>query len=145
MGFGMTIEEEVSGGVTGYIKHHLTHLTVNQGHGGFWALHLDSIFFTLVLSAVLILILSIAARRATGGVPGKFQAGVEALVEFVDGMVKDTFHGTNKFIAVLAITIFCLLFLENFLYFLSVYLLPVAGKLFGVVYLNEMATTEINT
>ena len=145
MGFGMTIEEEVSGGVTGYIKHHLTHLTVNQGHGGFWAVHLDSIFFTLVLSAVLILILSIAARRATGGVPGKFQAGVEALVEFVDGMVKDTFHGTNKFIAPLAITIFCLVFLENFMDILPVDLLPAAGKAFGVEHLRTVATADINT
>jgi F-type H+-transporting ATPase subunit a len=144
MGFGMTIEEEVSGGVTGYIKHHLTHLTVNQGHG-FWAVHLDSIFFTLVLSAVLILILSIAARRATGGVPGKFQAGVEALVEFVDGMVKDTFHGTNKFIAPLAITIFCLVFLENFMDILPVDLLPAAGKAFGVEHLRTVATADINT
>ena len=145
MGFGMTIEEEVSGGVTGYIKHHLTHLTVNQGHGGFWAVHLDSIFFTLVLSAVLIVILSIAARRATGGVPGKFQAGVEALVEFVDGMVKDTFHGSNKFIAPLAITIFCLVFLENFMDILPVDLLPAAGKAFGVEHLRTVATADINT
>jgi F-type H+-transporting ATPase subunit a len=145
MGFGMTIEEEVSGGVTGYIKHHLTHLTVNQGHGGFWAVHLDSIFFTLVLSTVLIFILSIAARRATGGVPGKFQAGVEALVEFVDGMVKDTFHGTNKFIAPLAITIFCLVFLENFMDILPVDLLPAAGKAFGVEHLRTVATADINT
>ena len=145
MGFGMTIEEEVSGGVTGYIKHHLTHLTVNQGHGGFWAVHLDSVFFTLVLSAALIFILSIAARRATGGVPGKFQAGVEALVEFVDGMVKDTFHGTNKFIAPLAITIFCLVFLENFMDILPVDLLPAAGKAFGVEHLRTVATADINT
>jgi F-type H+-transporting ATPase subunit a len=117
---------------------------VNQGHG-FWAVHLDSIFFTLVLSAVLILILSIAARRATGGVPGKFQAGVEALVEFVDEMVKDTFHGTNKFIAPLAITIFCLVFLENFMDILPVDLLPAAGKAFGVEHLRTVATADINT
>jgi F-type H+-transporting ATPase subunit a len=145
MGFGMRIEEEVSGSVTGYIKHHLTHLTVNQGHGGFWAVHLDSVFFTLVLSAALIFILSIAARRATGGVPGKFQAGVEALVVFVDGMVKDTFHGTNKFIAPLAITIFCLVFLENFMDILPVDLLPAAGKAFGVEHLRTVATADINT
>jgi len=45
MGFGMRVEEEVSGGVTGYIKHHLTHLTVDTGHGAFWTVHLDSVFF----------------------------------------------------------------------------------------------------
>ena len=110
------VEEDAAEGVTGYIKHHLTHLTVNVGQGGgFWALHLDSVFFTLVLAFVLILLLSLAARRATSGVPGKFQAAVELLVEFVDDMVKDTFHGSNKFIAPLAITIFCLVFLENFM------------------------------
>jgi F-type H+-transporting ATPase subunit a len=141
----MIAEEDVSGGVTGYIKHHLTHLTVNTTHGGFWALHLDSVLFTLVLAFLLILFLSIAARRATAGVPGKFQAGVEALVEFVDGMVNDTFHGSNKFIAPLAITIFALVFLENFMDILPVDLLPAAAKAFGVEHLRTVATADINT
>jgi F-type H+-transporting ATPase subunit a len=145
MRFGMIAEEDVSGGVTGYIKHHLTHLTVNTAHGGFWALHLDSVLFTLVLAFLLILFLSIAARRATAGVPGKFQAGVEALVEFVDGMVNDTFHGSNKFIAPLAITIFALVFLENFMDILPVDLLPAAAKAFGVGHLRTVATADINT
>jgi F-type H+-transporting ATPase subunit a len=138
-------EEDGSGGVTGYIKHHLTHLTVNTTHGSFWALHLDSVLFTLVLAFLLILLLSIAAHRATSGVPGKFQAGVELLVEFVDGMVKDTFHGSNKFIAPLAITIFTLVFLENFMDILPVDLLPAAAKAFGVEHLRTVATADINT
>jgi len=141
----MRIEEDVSGGVTGYIKHHLTHLTVNQAHGSFWSIHLDSLVFTLVPAFLLILLLSIAARRATSGVPGKFQAGVELLVEFVDGMVKDTFHGSNKFIAPLAITIFCLVFLENFFDILPVDFLPAAAKAFGVGHLRTVATADINT
>jgi F-type H+-transporting ATPase subunit a len=141
----MMVEEEVSGGVTGYIKHHLTHLTVNTTHGNFWALHLDSVAFTLVLSFVLIAVLSFAARRATAGVPGKFQTAVEMLVEFVDGMVKDTFHGSNKFIAPLAITIFGLVFLENFMDILPVDALPAAAKAFGVEHLRTVATADINT
>jgi len=145
MRFGMMVEEEGSSGVTGYIKHHLTHLTVNQGHGAFWSIHLDSLVFTLVPAFLLIFLLSLAARRATIGVPGKFQAGVEALVEFVDGMVKDTFHGSNKFIAPLAITIFCLVFLENFFDILPVDLLPAAAKAFGVEHLRTVATADINT
>ena len=145
MRFGMNIEEDVSGGVTGYIKHHLTHLTVDPGNGKFWAVHVDSVFFTLVLSAVLILVLSMVARRATSGVPGKLQAAVEALVDFVDGMVKDTFHGSNKFIAPLAITIFCLVFLENFMDILPVDALPAAAKAFGVEHLRTVATADINT
>ena len=145
MRFGMMAEEEAAGGVTGYIKHHLTHLTVNTTHGSFWALHLDSVVFTLLLSFVLIALLSFAARRATAGVPGKFQAAVEMLVEFVDGMVKDTFHGSNKFIAPLAITIFALVFMENFMDILPVDVLPAAAKAFGVGHLRTVATADINT
>jgi F-type H+-transporting ATPase subunit a len=145
MRFGIMAEEDVSGGVTGYIKHHLTHNTVNSGHGTFWAIHIDSIIFTLIISSVFILLLSIAARRATSGVPGKFQAAVELLVEFVDGMVKDTFHGSNKFIAPLAITIFCIVFLENFMDILPVDALPAAAKVFGVEHLRTVATADLNT
>ncbi len=145
MRFGIMAEEEASGGVTGYIKHHLTHFTVDTGHGAFWSIHLDSIFFTLLLSFVFILVLSMAARRATSGVPGKLQAAVEMLVEFVDGMVKDTYHGSNKFIAPLAITIFCIVFLENFMDILPVDALPAAARLFGVEHLRTVATADLNT
>jgi len=141
----MMVEEEVSGGVTEYIKHHLTHLTVDTGHGAFWAFHLDSIFFTLLISFFFIFVLSLVARRATSGVPGKLQTAVELLVEFVDDMVKDTFHGRNKFIAPLAITIFCIVFLENFMDILPVDALPAAAKLFGVEHLRTVATADLNT
>ncbi|MEP6886020.1 MAG: F0F1 ATP synthase subunit A [Gammaproteobacteria bacterium] len=141
----MMAEENTAGGVTGYIKHHLTHLTVNEGHGAFWSIHLDSILFTLFISFVFITLLSLAARRATSGVPGKFQTAVELLVEFIDGMVKDTYHGSNKFIAPLAITIFCIVFLENFMDILPVDALPAAAKLFGVEHLRTVATADLNT
>jgi F-type H+-transporting ATPase subunit a len=141
----MMVEEEVSGGVTGYIKHHLTHLTVDTGRGVFWTVHIDSIIFTLLISLVFIFVLSLVARRATNGVPGKLQTAVELLVEFVDDMVKDTFHGKNKFIAPLAITIFCIVFLENFMDILPVDALPTAAKLFGVEHLRTVATADLNT
>jgi F-type H+-transporting ATPase subunit a len=120
-------------------------LTVDTGHGAFWSVHLDSIIFTLIVSFLFILVLSIAARRATAGVPGKLQAAVEMLVEFVDGMVKDTYHGTNKFIAPLAITIFCIVFLENFMDILPVDALPAVAKVFGVEHLRTVATADLNT
>jgi F-type H+-transporting ATPase subunit a len=145
MRFGLMTEEDVSGGVTGYIKHHLTHLNVDSGHGWPWSIHLDSIVFTLIISFVFILVLSLAARRATSGVPGKLQSAVEMLMEFVDDMVKDTYHGTNKFIAPLAITIFCIVFLENFMDILPVDALPAAAKLFGVEHLRTVATADLNT
>jgi F-type H+-transporting ATPase subunit a len=145
MRFAMMVEEELSGGMTGYIKHHLTHLTVNSGHGDFWAVHLDSVIFRLGIAALLIGLLAGVARRATSGVPGKFQAAVELLVEFVDGMVKDTFHGNSKFIAPLAITTFCMVFLENFMDMLPVDFLPATAKAFGVEHLRVVATADINT
>ena len=141
----MMAEEDVAGGVTGYIKHHLTHLTVDTMPGAFWSVHIDSILFTLVISSIFILVLSLAARRATSGVPGKLQAAVEILVEGVDRMVKDTYHGSNKFIAPLAITIFCIVFLENFMDILPVDALPAAAKLFGVEHLRTVATADLNT
>ena len=86
MRFGMMLEEDAAEGVTGYIKHHLTHFTLDSGRGAFWSVHIDSIFFTLFISFVFILVLSIAARRATSGVPGKFQAAVELKVDGIVGV-----------------------------------------------------------
>jgi F-type H+-transporting ATPase subunit a len=145
MRFGMMVEENATGGMTAYIKHHLTHLSVNEGHGSFWAIHLDSVIFKFVIALFFVLLLWSVARHATSGVPGKLQAGVELLVEFVDGMVKDTFHGKSDFIAPLAITTFCMVFLENFMDMLPVDALPAAAKLFGAQHLRVVATADINT
>jgi F-type H+-transporting ATPase subunit a len=128
--------------VTGYIKHHLTHYTVDTPHGAFGPSISTASFSPCIISLIFIVLLAIAARRATSGVPGKFQAAVEMLVEFVDGMVKDTYHGSNKFIAPLAITIFCIVFLENFMDILPVDALPAAAKLFGVEHLRTVATAD---
>ena len=145
MQFAMMVEDEAAGGMTAYIKHHLTHLTVNQSHGAFWAIHADSVFFKVVLTALMLIVMISVASKATSGVPGKLQAGVEMLVEFVDGMVKDTFHGNSKFIAPLAITTFVLVWLENFMDMLPVDALPAAAKAFGVEHLRVVATADINT
>jgi F-type H+-transporting ATPase subunit a len=141
----MAASEAGSGGLTEYIGHHLTHLTVNQGHGAFWAFHLDSVVFTGGLALLFVFIFGLAARRATSGVPGKLQAAVEILVEMVDGVVKDTFHGKSKLIAPLAITIFALVFLMNLLDLLPVDLLPWAAGFVGVEHLRTVATADVNT
>jgi F-type H+-transporting ATPase subunit a len=141
----MAASEGGSEGLTEYIKHHLIHLTVDQGHGWFWAFHLDSIFFTVGLAVFFIALFSIAARRATSGVPGKLQAAFEILVEAVDGTVKQTFHGKSKLIAPLAITIFALVFLMNFMDLIPVDLLPWAAKSVGIDHLRVVATADINT
>ncbi len=142
---GMIASEGGSGGLTEYIGHHLTHLTVNQGHGAFWAFHLDSVAFTVGLALLFVAIFSVAARRATSGVPGKLQAAAEILVEMVDGTVKETFHGSSKLIAPLAITIFALVFLMNLMDLLPVDLLPWAGSKVGISHLRVVSTADINT
>src|SRR6478609_4988916 len=93
-----------------YIVHHLQNL--QYGHG-FWTFNLDSIFFSVLLGLIFIVSFWMVARKATAGVPGKFQNFVEVLVEFVDAQVKDTFHGHSKLIAPLALTIFCWIVMFN--------------------------------
>ena len=138
----MAAEQPAS--VNEYIVHHLTNLTHKVGEGGFYTVHVDSIFFAVLLALVFGGSFWFAARTATAGVPGKFQNFVELLVEFVDTQVKDTFHGTSRLIAPLALTIFCWVFLFNFMDLLPVDLLPwVAGHV-GVHNLKVVPSTDLN-
>jgi F-type H+-transporting ATPase subunit a len=138
----MAVSEGGSGGMTEYIEHHLTHLTVGEG---FLSVHLDSVVFLFVLAALFVITFISVARRATSGVPGRFQTAVEMLVEYVDGVVKQTFHGRSKLIAPLAITIFMLVFLMNFMDMLPVDALPSLGQQFGLEHLRIVSTADINT
>ncbi len=76
--------------------------------------------------------------------PGKFQNFVEYLVEFVDTNVKDSFHGTTKLIAPLALTIFCWVFLFNAMDVLPVDLLPAIGQSVGIEHLKVVPSTDVN-
>ncbi len=42
--------------------------------------------------------------------PGKFQTAIELVIGFVNGSVKDMYHGKSKLIAPLALTIFVWVF-----------------------------------
>ena len=70
-----------AGGMTGYIKHHLEHLTVSVGDSPFMTLNIDSIFFKLLLAVLFLFFFIRVARRATAGVPGKLQCAIEMMVE----------------------------------------------------------------
>ena len=138
---------------TEYINHHLTNLTVCRDHGewvvghcqgNFWALNLDSMFFSLLLGTVFIWIFGGVARKATKGRPGKLQAAVELVIGFVDTAVKDAFQGENKLIAPLSLTIFVWVFLMNLMDLIPVDWLPEVGLLVGVPYLKVVPTTDIN-
>lgn len=94
--------EAATGGLNEYITHHLTHNLVKLGTG----FHLDTWLVSLVLGLLFVLWFGLKARKATAGVPSKGQAFVEIIVEFVDGQVKDTFHGDRRSVTPLALTIF---------------------------------------
>lgn len=96
-------ESNNSGGLTEYITHHLGHNTGMLFGGKF---HFDSWLIALCLGLAFVAWFSFFARRATAGVPGKGQAFVELVMEFVDGQVKDTFHGDRRSVTPLALTIF---------------------------------------
>lgn len=128
--------------MTGYIKHHLEHLSSGEG---FYAIHLDSIFFKLSLALVFLVLFISVARRATSGVPGKLQCAVEMAVEYIDQLVKETFHGRSRLIAPLAITIFGLTFLMNFMDMLPVDALPTAAHHLGFAHLRVVPTADLST
>ena len=127
---------------TEYITHHLTHLSVGEG---FWTFHVDSIVMAVLMGVLALGLFWAAARKATAGVPGKGQAFVEMVVEFVDTQVKEVFHLDRRFLAPVALTIFLWVFFMNALDLLP---LDVPGKiaaLFGVHYWRVVPTADVNT
>ncbi len=129
-----------------YILHHLTPLRSKEPASlvDFSVIHWDSIFFSVLLALLFGGAFYLAARKASTGVPTKFQNFVELIVEFVDSQVKDTFHGTSKLIAPLALTIFCWVFLFNFMDLVPVDLLPAVAGGMGVHYLKVVPSTDLN-
>jgi len=137
----MATEAHSPEGATGYIIHHLTPLSTGEA---FWTLHLDTLFFSIVLGAVFLVIFKKAAEKATSGVPGPLQNFAEMLVEFVDTQVKDSFHGRSALIAPLALTIFLWVWLMNFMDLIPFDLLPSIGKAVGLGYLRVVPSTDLN-
>jgi F-type H+-transporting ATPase subunit a len=133
-----------------YIRHHLGHLSnqYQQGPVDFSVIHYDTIFWSVAMGVVGCLILWMAARKATAGVPGRFQAAVEMLVEMVENQSKSIVHGDRSFIAPLALTVFVWVALMNSLDFLPVDMFAEAFKWFGVEHLfpyhRVVPTADLN-
>jgi F-type H+-transporting ATPase subunit a len=149
--------EEHSGGhgetAGEYIQHHLTNLQVcrsdgewvwNECKGNFWSINVDSMAFSLILGLVFILLFRKVAKNVTTGRPGKLQAAIELVVGFIDTSVKDAFHGHNKLIAPLSLTIFVWVFLMNLMDLFPVDWLPTAAGAVGIPYLKVVPTTDVN-
>jgi F-type H+-transporting ATPase subunit a len=135
------------GGLSGYIAHHLTHLASDKQTGLFdlSVVHWDTLFFSLLCAAIVLVAFGVAARRATAGVPGKFQSAVEMLVEMVDEQAKTLVKGKLTYIAPLALTVFAWVTLMNAIDLLPVDWLPSAAhKVVGVEYLRPLPTADIN-
>ena len=112
-----------------YIGHHLRHLqnfTEKQAIVDWNYINYDSIFWSVVMGSLAIFLLWRAARAATSGVPGRFQAAVELLVEMVDTQAKGIVHNaeSRKAVAPVALTVFVWIFFMNAMDLLPVDLLP---------------------
>ncbi|MBV9621640.1 MAG: F0F1 ATP synthase subunit A, partial [Gammaproteobacteria bacterium] len=133
-------------GATDYILHHQTFLSNKAPHGivDFSVVNYDTVFFSVLLALVFIGLFGWVAYRATSGVPGRLQKFIELIVSFVDTQVRDTFHGTSRLIAPLALTIFCWIFLFNFMDLVPVDLLPAVARGAGVQHLKVVPSTDLN-
>ncbi len=131
---------------TSYIGHHLTSRTVSLGEGTFWTLHLDTVITAAVLGVIGLGLMWWVVRGATAGVPGRRQAFVELLVDFVDGQVKGIFHGNRSFISPLALTVFVWVFLMNAMDFIPVDIVAwITHNVLGQEYWKPVPTSDINT
>ena len=135
---------------TQYIHHHLSYWTV--GHG-FWSLNVDTLLFSVGLGLLLFLAMFFTARRATSGVPGRWQNFVELILNWIHDNVKQIFQFDNPVIPPLAITIFVWIWAMNFMDMLPVDLLPRLAQFIGVhafsadpetVYLKVVPTNDMN-
>ena len=135
-----------------YIVHHLQHLqNIKQKSViDFSVVNLDSVAISVILGLLGIFVMWLAARKAHAGVPGRFQAAVEMLVEMVDSQAKANIHNaqSRKFIAPLALTIFVWIFLMNAMDLLPVDLLPLLWQ--GATgdshaYLRVVPTADLST
>ncbi|MFL3653933.1 MAG: F0F1 ATP synthase subunit A [Halioglobus sp.] len=159
--------------VSEYITHHLTNLTYGElpggferedgaiiGEGGAWvmahgareasamgfsAIHVDSMLWSTGLGILFCWLFRRVAKKAETGVPSGMVNVVEMIVEFVDSTVRDTFHGNNKLIAPLALTIFVWVLLMNLMDLVPIDLVPkVLEVVAGVPFQKIVPSTDVN-
>jgi F-type H+-transporting ATPase subunit a len=142
-----------------YIQHHLQNLTYGQMPDGswsfaqnaaeakamgFWAVHVDTMFWSLLLGFIFFFVFRSVAKKANSGVPSRFQAAIETIVEFVDNSVRESFHGTSRLIAPLALTLFVWIFFMNFMDLIPVDWLPWVASSAGLHFQKVVPTTDVN-
>ena len=137
-----------------YIRHHLVHLTNKKQESiiDFSVINIDSVVVNIILGIFVCYMLWRAARSATAGVPGRFQAAVEILVEMVETQAKGVIHNaqSRKLIAPMALVVFCWVFMMNFMDMIPVDLFPhiwhTVGPALGYPdYLRVVPTADLST
>tara|TARA_R110002049_G_scaffold20717_32_gene76112 strand:+ start:13093 stop:13941 length:849 start_codon:yes stop_codon:yes gene_type:complete len=137
-----------------YISHHLQNLQVCKADSGEWvwnqcagnpmAINVDSMFWSVLLGIVFVFLFRLVAKKTSKDKPGKWQAAVEIVVEFVNNSVKDTFHGKSRLIAPLGLTIFVWVFLMNLMDLVPVDWIPMAAGAVGIPYMKVVPSTDVN-
>ena len=123
-----------------YIQHHLTNLTCGKTPDGwtcdpykveqmgFWAFHVDSLFWSIALGALFIVFFKAAMPKIidSNSAPTGAQNFVEMSIEFVEDNVQSLFGSVkNTLIAPLALTVFVWILLMNLMDLVPVDFLPV--------------------
>ena len=144
---------------TEYIQHHLQNLVLGLhpenglgfAHGaaeakamGFWAIHVDTMLWSVGLGALFLWVFRKAALTATSGVPTPFQNFIEMVIEFIDDNVRGTFTGKNDLVAPIALTLFVWILLMNTMDLVPVDWIPALAALIGVPYMKVVPTTDPN-
>ena len=132
---------------TDYISHHLAFFAKPVGEGGFWTLNIDSLVVSVLVGVLGFGFLWWVVKNATTGVPGKRQALVEFLFDFVSSQAKSIFHhgDLNKFVAPLALTVFVWVMLMNAMDFLPVDIVALATHGISEQGFRIVPTADVNT
>ncbi len=153
---------------TDYIKHHLQNWTFGKhpdgtwgfAHSaaeakemGFWAIHVDTMFWSISLGLIFLWLFRRAAKKADAGVPSGVVNFAEWIVEFIDTSVRGSFTAKNNLVAPLSLTIFVWIFLMNLMDLVPVDWLPqlaaaIGANVFGMdphhVYFKVVPSTDPN-
>jgi len=144
---------------TDYIKHHLQNLTWGKHPDGNWsfahtaaeakdmgfmAIHVDTMFWSILLGVLFLYVFRKVAKNAQAGVPGGLQNFVEMIVEFVDTSVRGSFSGKNDLVAPLALTVFVWIFLMNFMDLIPVDWIPGLATATGIHFMKVVPSTDPN-
>ncbi len=124
-----------------YIVHHLGHFNSSgkpqKVIADFSIINYDTLFWSITMGTLACFLLWLAARRASAGVPGRFQAFVEMIVEMVDEQSKSIVPNeiSRRFVAPLGLTVFVWIIFMNTLDLLPV---DLPAWVIGAVGLGEV-------